>query len=120
MEYRQDARICQGDNKTLQVMTSNPASIETAGVTARYCIATSPLGDKVVTKIDLPVEVVTPNLLISIALTTDDTNDLFPGDYYHEVTVTLGNGANITVMSGTLRVDPSANSFVVPMRLAAA
>lgn len=113
MLYHQDVRFCAGDDKTISIAISNPdAAIITGGV-AKYVLATAPLGRVLVSKssptgINIVAGTPPVALVLQVGLNNDDTADLPPGDYYHEAMLELAAGPLVTVMSGTVRLDPAS------------
>lgn len=116
MRTQQDARLCAGDARTLNVAVANQANANIGGMTAKYIVAAAPIGPTttIISKtIGNGITVITSNVppgyafILAIALANDDTDDVPPGWYYHEAMITLADGSTVTVMSGQLRIDPS-------------
>jgi hypothetical protein len=118
MRTQQNARLCQGDDRTLMIAVSNPSNLNLTGLQAKYIAAAASVGPNtpIITKtVGSGITIITDPasvpvdyaLVLKVVLVNDDTDDVPPGWYYHEAQVTLANASTITVMTGQLRVDPS-------------
>jgi hypothetical protein len=113
MLYNQNIRFCTGDDKTISIAISNPDTATVSGAIAKYVLATAPLGRVLVSKtspagINVITGVPPVALVLEVGLVNNDTADLPPGDYYHEAMLELAIGSLVTVMSGTVRLDPAS------------
>jgi hypothetical protein len=94
------AKIFAGNNAVLQVLVSSDIAVS-LDMEATYKIA-NVLRKSIDNGISLSL--VDDSLLITIELTRDDTIDVTPGKYYHEIEVKDVNGDPYTVMTGHMEI----------------
>lgn len=104
--------LVAGDDKTLNVDVTDDAGdpVAITSATINWKVAKNVKGPVVITKATGGSGIAITSGsggLFTITLTDGDTEDLPPGDYYHECQITFSGGAIATVLRGTMTIEPA-------------
>lgn|SRR5574342_852256 len=103
--------IWQGEDKSITVTltdASGNAYGSTAGLTFLYRVTTQATDRSAIIEKTTSAGITNGISEITIALDKADTDDLDPGDYYHELRVTDGSANEDVVFEGIFRLEASA------------